>query len=85
MKQIFQPVNQEIEKAALRTTEVLIKAIYDVDNASGSSSQVSMDFVEEMCEECLALVDEPEKSQAIPASKVIAALIVTTRMPRFFF
>lgn len=78
IEQVFQPVNPEIETEALHTTEALIKTLYEVRTEAETSSTVSMDFLTELCEECLSLMDEPEKSQAIPASKVIAALIGTT-------
>ncbi|KAH8111038.1 ARM repeat-containing protein [Phellopilus nigrolimitatus] len=74
--EVFQPVNTEIEGAALKSTQVLIQTIYGTETKESSDKLEGL--VKEICEECLELMGEPEKSQAVPASKVIAALVGTT-------
>ncbi|EJD07612.1 ARM repeat-containing protein [Fomitiporia mediterranea MF3/22] len=76
--EVFQPVNPEIEAEALKATEVLIRTIYGFDGSSERSEDHIEGLVADICSECLGLMSEPEKSQAVPASKVIAALIGTT-------
>ncbi|THH09922.1 hypothetical protein EW145_g1685 [Phellinidium pouzarii] len=76
--EVFQPVNSEIEKEALKATQILIQTIYGAStDAQGVPEQLE-GLVMDICDECLELIGEPEKNQAVPASKVIAALIGTT-------
>ena len=55
--------------------------------ASGSDEETTIGELEgliaEVSKECLDLMSEPEKSQAVPATKVMASLIGTTRMSVF--
>ncbi|KAI5124282.1 hypothetical protein M0805_005129 [Coniferiporia weirii] len=76
--EVFQPVNSEVEGEALKATQVLIQTIYNSKENREETSEKLEGLVIEICDECLDLMSEPEKSQAIPASKVIAALVGTT-------
>ena len=71
-------MNPEIEAEALKTTQVLIRTIYGSKETSEDTSETLSGLAKEICDECLELMKEPEKSQAIPASKVMASLIGTT-------
>lgn len=78
--QIFQPVNPEIEGKALAVTKVLVSTLHE-DAEDGPNGSLEMKgLTADIVAECIALMKEPEKSQAIPASKAIAALIGTTCM-----
>ena len=69
-------MNPELEVQSLKTVQVLIRTLYKgLDESEGGEIQ---GLVEEICKECMDLMGEPEKSQAIPASKVAAAMIGTT-------
>lgn len=50
-----------------------------MDNGDGF---VDEELIDEIIQECLDLMEEPEKTQAIPATKVMGALIGTTSKPR---
>lgn len=74
--EIFQPVDVETEDGALLATQVLVKTIYEgpaiqIDDVKG--------FVENVTQECLDILKQPEKSQARHAIKTICALLSTTR------
>ena len=71
-------MNPEIEAEALNTTQILIRTIYGPKESSEDTSETLSGLAKEICDECLELMKEPEKSQAIPASKVMASLIGTT-------
>lgn len=73
--QVFQPIDLATEGEALKTTQALVQLIYkDVqEDIEG--------FAKEICQECIEILREPEKSQARGAIKILCALISTTRMP----
>ena len=62
-----------IEAAALASLESLIRTIYP--NPEDLPSGLAQDIIKE----CLALMDEPEKSQATAGTKIIAALLRASR------
>jgi DNA repair/transcription protein MET18/MMS19 len=55
----------------------LVKTIHSQDNDNTMEQDVE-GFAKDLCEECLKILKEPEKSQAIPATKVFGALLSTT-------
>ena len=75
--QIFQPTDAETENMALNTTQVLVRTIYD--QAAGAVDDDIKGFAKDVCEECIKILKEPEKSQAKHAIKVICAFLSTTR------
>lgn len=77
--QVFQPVNAEIESEALKTTQVLIQTLYDESVDVPEDLNSVRGLAKDICEECQELMAEPEKSQAVPATKMIASLLGTTR------
>ncbi|KLO19073.1 ARM repeat-containing protein [Schizopora paradoxa] len=76
--EIFQPVNPEIEEKALASLRVLVKTLYEVPDETLSNASEPKGLVSDILSECVELLNEPEKSQAIPASKVVASLIGST-------
>jgi len=75
--EIFQPTDPLTEEAALKSVRVLIKTIY-----SNSAMELGDDIeglAKDACAECVAILKEPEKSQARPAIKVLCAFVSTTR------
>jgi DNA repair/transcription protein MET18/MMS19 len=72
--EIFQPTDPETEEEALNATQVLIKTIYASEAIDADIDGLAKD----VCEECLQILKEPEKSQAKPAIKVLCALMSTT-------
>lgn len=75
--QIFQPTDHVTEEEALKTTQVLIRTIYS--DASERDKEPMKGLAQEACEESIHILQEPEKSQAKPAIKVICAFMSTTR------
>ncbi|KAL5536863.1 hypothetical protein ACEPAF_686 [Sanghuangporus sanghuang] len=75
--EVFQPVNPETEGEALKATQALIQTIYS-DSDEEASAGEPQGIITEISKECLELMNEPEKSQAVPASKVMASFIGTT-------
>lgn len=74
--EIFQPVDPLTEEEALKATQTLVKTIYtDVDKDSHKEIQ---GLAREACEECIQVLQEPEKSQAKPAIKILCAFMATT-------
>jgi DNA repair/transcription protein MET18/MMS19 len=68
------------EEEALRTTQVLIRTIYaDNTEAQKSDTENIQGLAREACEECIKILQEPEKSQAKPAIKILCAFMTTTR------
>ncbi|KAJ3721001.1 ARM repeat-containing protein [Lentinula raphanica] len=73
--EIFQPTDPITEQFALRTTQDLVKTIYD--SVDGTDSDIE-GLARDACEECITILREPEKSQAKPAIKVLCAFMSTT-------
>ena len=67
-------MNNEIEQEALKVTRILVATVGD------EGSAVEKNLVGEITQECSELMSEPEKTQAIPATKVMGSLIGTTSM-----
>ena len=67
-------MNTEIEQEALKVTRTLVSTVGDEGNGPEKW------LVGEIGQECLELMSEPEKTQAIPATKVMCSLIGTTSM-----
>ncbi|EGN92276.1 hypothetical protein SERLA73DRAFT_99542 [Serpula lacrymans var. lacrymans S7.3] len=78
--EIFQPTDPLTEKEALEALQAVIRVIYgnDVDGDGEGESESIQGLAKQICEECLRILREPEKSQAKPAIKVICSFIVTT-------
>lgn len=74
--QIFQPTDHVTEAEALKTTQELVKTIYEESPADDSDIQ---GLARDACEECIGILKEPEKSQAKYAIKVLCAFMSTTR------
>lgn len=74
--EIFQPVDVETEDSALLATQVLVKTIYE-----GQDAQVDdvKGFAKTITQECLDVLKQPEKSQARHAIKTVCGLLSTTR------
>ncbi|KAF7798029.1 hypothetical protein EIP86_009241 [Pleurotus ostreatoroseus] len=76
--QIFQPTDLETEVLALKTTQVLVRTIYDSHNTDIASDPQIEGLAKDACDECVRILKEPEKSQAKPATKVLCAFMSTT-------
>ncbi|KAI0306124.1 ARM repeat-containing protein [Multifurca ochricompacta] len=72
--EIFQPTDPETQEEALEATQVVIKTIYADQNTDTEIDGLAKDI----CEECIQILKEPEKSQAKPAIKVLCAFMSTT-------
>jgi DNA repair/transcription protein MET18/MMS19 len=82
--QIFQPTDPITEEEALKTAQVLIRTIYaEAIEVHQMDTEDIQGLAREACEECIKILQEPEKSQARPAIKVLCAFMTTTR--QFFF
>ncbi len=57
-----------------------MKTLYESSEDVSSSASEQKGLVFDMVSECIELLNEPEKSQAVPACKIIALLIGSTRM-----
>lgn len=66
------------EEEALRTTQILVKTIHESDEATGDDVDIQ-GLARDVCEECIGILKEPEKSQAKPAAKILCAFMSTTR------
>jgi len=80
--QIFQPVDPDTENDALKAAQSLIRTLYPpADNPEPLKLDgLAVDIVQQ----CKKILREPEKSQAMHAIKVLAALISTTGMFRIY-
>jgi len=67
------------EAKALTATQDLVKTIYSNRVDSQDEEQEIEGLAKDACEECIAILREPEKSQAKPAIKVLCAFMSTTR------
>jgi DNA repair/transcription protein MET18/MMS19 len=76
--QIFQPTDSVNEEEALRTTQVLVKTIHETDGQNEDDADIN-GLAHDICEECINILKEPEKSQAKPAAKILCAFMSTTR------
>ncbi|KAL1745859.1 Dos2-interacting transcription regulator of RNA-Pol-II-domain-containing protein [Schizophyllum fasciatum] len=73
--EIFQPTDHVTEAEALKTTQQLVKTIYEELSSDDSDVQ---GLARDACEECIGILKEPEKSQAKYAIKVLCAFMSTT-------
>ena len=71
-------MNPEIEGETLKAIQEVVRTVYGQNDKAEEVSE-PRGIVTEISDECLELMNEPEKSQAIPACKVVASLIGTTR------
>ena len=69
----------QAEEQALIAIQALVKTIYAEEEASVESDEDIQGLARDVCEECINILNEPEKSQAKPATKVLCAFISTTR------
>ncbi|KAF8967720.1 ARM repeat-containing protein [Flammula alnicola] len=76
--EIFQPVDPETEEEALTTTQILVKTIYTDEEAAVESNDDIQGLARDICEECIQILKEPEKSQARPAIRILCAFMSTT-------
>lgn len=76
--EIFQPMDSNTEEEALKTTQILVKTIYQEEEAAHEQSEDIAGLARDACEECIQILREPEKSMAKPATKVICAFMATT-------
>ncbi|KAJ6614174.1 Dos2-interacting transcription regulator of RNA-Pol-II-domain-containing protein [Mycena sp. CBHHK59/15] len=72
--EIFQPTDTATEEEALKTIQALVKTIYADEEQDDDVQGLARD----VCEECIQILREPEKSQAKPAIKVLCAFMATT-------
>lgn len=63
----------------------MIKVIYPPSSAENAMQEDIQGLAKEICEECLKLLREPEKSQATPAAKVLNAFLATTRLSLYIW
>ncbi|KIY43082.1 ARM repeat-containing protein [Fistulina hepatica ATCC 64428] len=85
--EIFQPTDPETQREALRTVQALVRTIYSTPGVA-LSTEVSSGNVDnsldlpglghDICNECLELLNQPEKSQAQPAVRILCAMIEGT-------
>ncbi|KAF8825853.1 hypothetical protein HHX47_DHR6000662 [Lentinula edodes] len=71
--EIFQPTDSITEEFALKTTQDLVKTIYTSQTADGTDNDIE-GLARDACEECIAILREPEKSQAKPAIKILSSV-----------
>ncbi|XP_006461777.1 hypothetical protein AGABI2DRAFT_185880 [Agaricus bisporus var. bisporus H97] len=75
--EIFQPTDTANQEEALRTTQILVKTIYEADKSAEDDTDIK-GLARDACEECISILKEPEKSQANAAAKVLCAFMSTT-------
>ncbi|KXN90718.1 hypothetical protein AN958_04003 [Leucoagaricus sp. SymC.cos] len=75
--EIFQPTDSVNEEEALRMIQILVKTIHATDEPTGEDKDIQS-LAREVCEECIGILKEPEKSQAKPAAKILCAFMSTT-------
>jgi DNA repair/transcription protein MET18/MMS19 len=69
------------EAEAMQAMQDLVKTIQsEQEDVENEDVQV---FVQEICSECIQILQEPEKSQAKSAMKIICALLPTTGLYAF--
>lgn len=62
-----------IESAALLALEALLRTLYP------TSAEPPAGLAQDIIKECLDIIQEPEKTQAVGATKILAALIRASR------
>ncbi|KAF7308252.1 ARM repeat-containing protein [Mycena chlorophos] len=72
--EIFQPTDGLTEAEALTTLGTLVVTIH----ADDTQDEEVQGLARDACEECIAILREPEKSQARAAIKVLCAFMATT-------
>jgi len=72
-------VDPQTEEDALKTVQVLVKTIYTDEEAAVESNEDIHGLARDACEECLQILQEPEKTQARAATKILSAFMSTTR------
>lgn len=80
--QIFQPVDPETERLALKAAQSLIRTLYPPSTLSDSAPKLD-GLAVDVVQECKKILREPEKNQAQHAIKVLGALVGTTGEPFF--
>jgi DNA repair/transcription protein MET18/MMS19 len=74
--QVFQPTDLMTEGEALKAIQALVKTICASETDGKEDIQA---FPKEICEECIKILQEPEKSRAKHAIKILCTLVHTTR------
>ena len=74
--QIFYSPDAQIEADALETFRTMIVTLYP------ESKENSIDLAQEIIKECQEILQEPEKSKAKPATKILSGLIFASRRSR---
>ncbi len=59
-----------------------MKTIYETDERASEDKDIQ-GLARDVCEECIDILKEPEKSQAKPAAKILCTFMSTTREPSF--
>lgn len=72
--QIFYSPDAQIEADALDTFRAMIVTLYP------EGKENSIDMAQEIIKECSELLQEPEKSKAKPATKILSGLVLASRM-----
>ncbi|OCF43478.1 DNA repair/transcription protein MET18/MMS19 [Kwoniella heveanensis CBS 569] len=67
--EVFYSSDTSIEAAALSAFESLIRALYPTEKEPATG------LAQDIIKECLAILNEPEKSQAMAATKILAAML----------
>ncbi|WVQ96214.1 hypothetical protein IAU59_003318 [Kwoniella sp. CBS 9459] len=67
--EVFYSSDTSIESAALSAFESLIRTLYPTDKEPATG------LAQDIIKECLAILNEPEKSQAMAATKILAAML----------
>lgn len=75
---MFQPTDSVNEEEALQTIRILVKTIYETDEQTGDDEDIQ-GLARDVCDECISILKEPEKSQAKPAAKILCTFMSTTR------
>lgn len=55
-----------------------MKTIHETDGQNEDDADIN-GLAHDICEECINILKEPEKSQAKPAAKILCAFMSTTR------
>ncbi|KAH7927892.1 ARM repeat-containing protein [Leucogyrophana mollusca] len=72
--EILQPIDPQTESEALSTLQVFVRTIQGSEASSGEVAGLAKDI----CEECIAVLREPEKAQAKAAMKVLCAFVTVS-------
>ncbi|EIN09656.1 ARM repeat-containing protein [Punctularia strigosozonata HHB-11173 SS5] len=85
--EIFQPTDDQTAEEALATMRSLIQTFYQPPATGESDMDVDAPvtgLAKDICQECLKLLGEPEKSQAKPAMKTVCSLLKTTESVSYY-